>query len=290
MDGGGLRAPRGRRVGAQHRGVSRPRERALCGDGTRAVRDPRQRGALEPAQGGSADDDLRRHRDPAADEGSGARDAWPQSLDPGRCEPIANWTPVIAAAKAYLFPVPRATLLLYWEDVSNMNHYFYTAENPAEGAAFTYYAGARGVDGAAAGDARDGDGDGHGDHERGRPDVGGRDPSRALGPALSTAAGVGGARRRGRRRRGWRGRPGSEKPGQVQLPIPSHPIAQRGILVAPGTFKVALEVDGTVVATRSFEVRSDPAPRSRSHSSRRARRSPSSSRRCSRRSRRSPPN
>ena len=29
--------------------------------------------------------------------------------------------------------------MLYWEDVSNMNHYFFTAENPAEGAAFTYH-------------------------------------------------------------------------------------------------------------------------------------------------------
>ena len=40
---------------------------------------------------------------------------------------------------AHLFAVPRATLMLYWEDVSNMDHYFYTAENPAEGAAFTYH-------------------------------------------------------------------------------------------------------------------------------------------------------
>src|SRR6185312_4812051 len=52
--------------------------------------------------------------------------------------PIANWTPAVASARAHLFAVPRATLMLYWEDVSNMNHYFYTAENPAEGAAFTY--------------------------------------------------------------------------------------------------------------------------------------------------------
>jgi hypothetical protein len=29
--------------------------------------------------------------------------------------------------------------MLYWEDVSNMDHYFFTAENPAEGAAFTYH-------------------------------------------------------------------------------------------------------------------------------------------------------
>src|SRR5204862_431836 len=53
--------------------------------------------------------------------------------------PIAEWTPAVAAKPAHLFAVPRATLMLYWEDVSNMNHYFFTAENPAEGAAFTYH-------------------------------------------------------------------------------------------------------------------------------------------------------
>jgi hypothetical protein len=58
---------------------------------------------------------------------------------------------------------------------------------------------------------------------------------------------------------GGGGGPGSQKAGVIQLPIPSHEIAQRGILVAPGTFKVALEVDGTVVESRRFEVRADPA-------------------------------
>ena len=53
--------------------------------------------------------------------------------------PIGEWTAAIAAKRAHLFAVPRATLMLYWEDVSNMDHYFFTAENPAEGAAFTYH-------------------------------------------------------------------------------------------------------------------------------------------------------
>ncbi|MEQ1692261.1 MAG: hypothetical protein ABMA00_13305, partial [Gemmatimonas sp.] len=53
--------------------------------------------------------------------------------------PIADWTPAIAAKRAHLFGVPRATLMLYWEDVSNMNHYFFTAENPKDGVAFTYH-------------------------------------------------------------------------------------------------------------------------------------------------------
>src|SRR5215207_9453964 len=53
--------------------------------------------------------------------------------------PIAEWAPALAAKPAHMFVVPRATLMLYWEDVSNMDHYFYTAENPAEGATFTYH-------------------------------------------------------------------------------------------------------------------------------------------------------
>jgi len=53
--------------------------------------------------------------------------------------PLAEWTPAVAAQRAHLFDVPRATLMLYWEDVSNMNHYFFSAENPAEGATFTYH-------------------------------------------------------------------------------------------------------------------------------------------------------
>src|SRR5260221_174716 len=53
--------------------------------------------------------------------------------------PIAEWTPAIAEKRSHLFAVPPATLKLYWEDVSNMNHYFFTAENPAEGATFTYH-------------------------------------------------------------------------------------------------------------------------------------------------------
>ena len=47
--------------------------------------------------------------------------------------------------------------------------------------------------------------------------------------------------------------------GVVQLPIPSHDIGARGPHVAPGTFKVTLEVDGAAAESRTFEVRADPA-------------------------------
>ena len=171
--------------------------------------------------------------------------------------PIANWTPTVAAAKAHLFDVPRATIMLYWEDVSNMNHYFFTAENPAEGAAFTYSLGQPA--------------------SKVRLIVSNNGPAGKVIREVSgpTSAGVihrvnwdlrfplppgmGGRGGGGGEEGGGGGGPGSQKAGVIQLPIPSHEIAQRGILVAPGTFKVALEVDGTVVESRRFEVRADPA-------------------------------
>ena len=47
----------------------------------------------------------------------------------------------------------------------------------------------------------------------------------------------------------------------VQLPIPSHDIGPRGPHVAPGTFKVTLEVDGVAAESRTFEVRAIPRRR-----------------------------
>ena len=55
------------------------------------------------------------------------------------------------------------------------------------------------------------------------------------------------------------GRGGGGRGRGVQLPIPSREISPRAPAVAPGSFKVALEVDGTVVESRTFEVRADPA-------------------------------
>lgn len=43
----------------------------------------------------------------------------------------------------------------------------------------------------------------------------------------------------------------------MQLPVPPHDIGLRGPYVAPGTFKVTLDVDGDTT-TRTFEVRGDP--------------------------------
>jgi hypothetical protein len=52
---------------------------------------------------------------------------------------------------------------------------------------------------------------------------------------------------------------GAARAGVVQLPIPAHEIGTRGVQVAPGSFKVTLEVDGVAAESRMFDVRADPA-------------------------------
>ncbi|MGH7460727.1 MAG: WD40/YVTN/BNR-like repeat-containing protein, partial [Longimicrobiales bacterium] len=170
--------------------------------------------------------------------------------------PIAEWTPAIAAKRAHLFNVPRATLMLYWQDVSNMSHYFFTAPNPADGATFTYHLAqpaqrVRLIVSSTAGKViRELNGPGTtGSLHRISWDL------RFPVPAGSGRAGGGGGGGGGDEMGGA----GLVRSGAVQLPIPSHEIGPRGPHIAPGSFKVALEVDGTVTETRPFEVRNDPA-------------------------------
>ena len=185
---------------------------------------------------------------------------------------LAEFTPQVAQKKSHLFAVPRATLMLYWEDISNVAHGFYTGDNPPDGATFSYYLGApaqsvkltirnaagkvvREVNGTnyagviqrAVWDLRwppappglGGRGGGGGEEGGG----GAMDPDQ---PAGGGRAGGGGAGGRG----GGRG-------NVVQLPIPSRDIGNRGVQVSPGMYTVTLKVDGDS-ATRSFEVRGDP--------------------------------
>ncbi len=169
--------------------------------------------------------------------------------------PIAEWTPAIAAERAHLFNVPRATLMLYWEDISNMGHYFYAAENPAEGAAFTYHLGQPAqkvkliVTGPTGKVIREVTGSGEaGVIHRVNWDL------RYPAPA-STGRGGGG---QGGEEGSGGGGGGAARAGVLHLPIPAHDIGLRGPHVAPGTFKVTLEVDGVAAGARPFEVRGDP--------------------------------
>ena len=58
---------------------------------------------------------------------------------------------------------------------------------------------------------------------------------------------------------------GTRSRESMQLPIPSHDIGPRGPHVAPGTFKVTLDVDGVAGESRTFEVRGDPASSDHAH-------------------------
>ena len=144
--------------------------------------------------------------------------------------------------------------MLYWEDISNMDHYFFTAENPAEGATFTYYLAQPAqrvglvVTGPTGKTIREINGPGEaGVIHRVNWDL-----------RFPAPAGVGRGGGGGEEGGGGAFGPGTEKPGVVALPIPSHDIGPRGPHIAPGTFKVALDIDGTVAESRTFEVRADP--------------------------------
>jgi photosystem II stability/assembly factor-like uncharacterized protein len=172
---------------------------------------------------------------------------------------LAEFTPQMAQKKAHLFAVPRATLMLWWEDISNVAHGFYTGENPAEGATFTYYLGAPAqsvkltVRNGAGKVVREVNGTNYaGVIQRVVWDL--RWP--ALPAGLGGRGGGGGGEEGGPP-------PGAEQGGGrgaavVQLPIPSRDIGNRGVQVSPGTYTVTLNVDGDST-TRSFEVRGDPA-------------------------------
>jgi photosystem II stability/assembly factor-like uncharacterized protein len=177
--------------------------------------------------------------------------------------PIAEWSSTMATKPMHLFPVPRATLLQYWEDISNTAQSMYTAENPAEGATFTYHLAKPAqkvqiiVRGAGGRVIRELSGSTS-------PNVLHRvswDLRHAPPPASAGAGGFGGEEGgpppeggAGGGGRGARARADAV----VQLPIPPHDIGLRGPYVAPGTYTVTLNVDGDTTS-RPFEVRADPA-------------------------------
>jgi photosystem II stability/assembly factor-like uncharacterized protein len=166
--------------------------------------------------------------------------------------PLAAWSPAIASRRAYLFPVRRATLMQYWDDVSNMGQGLYAGENPADGAEFTYYLTTparhvrfvvRGRDGKVirelAGSASPGV------IHRATWDL------RHVPPPASSVGGAGG----GEEGEGGPGIPRIDP--RLQRPVPAHDIGLRGPYVSPGTYTVTLDVDGDTTS-RLLDVRADP--------------------------------
>jgi photosystem II stability/assembly factor-like uncharacterized protein len=165
--------------------------------------------------------------------------------------PIAEWSNTVAAKPSHLFAVPRATLMHYWEDISNTAHGEYTGENPTDGAVFTYHLGTaaqraqlvvRGPNGKVVRELEASTTPGV--IHRAAWDLRHRPP-----PAGAGGAGGGGGEEGG-------GGGGGATTGR-QLPIPPHDIGPRGPLVSPGTYRVTLVVDGDSTS-RTFEVRADP--------------------------------
>jgi len=167
--------------------------------------------------------------------------------------PLADWSPRIAATSMYLFAPARATVMQYWDDISNMAQGFFAAENPADGATFTYWLSKpaqkvrlvvrgptgkviRTVDGKTAADVIN----------RSVWDLRHEPPPATPGRGGGEEGGGGGEEATG----GRGGRPA--------LPIPMHEIGNRGPYVSPGTYSVTLDVDGDTTS-RTFEVRGDPA-------------------------------
>ncbi|HEY7237071.1 MAG TPA: hypothetical protein VH539_23115, partial [Gemmatimonadaceae bacterium] len=166
--------------------------------------------------------------------------------------PIAEWSDAIAARGSYLFPTRRATLMQYWDDVSNMAQGFFAAENPADGAALTYYLSRPAqkvrliVRGAKGQVIRELTGSTWaGIIHRLTWDLRHEPPPTLVGGgalAEEGGGGEGGGRRIDPR---------------AQLPAPSHDIGVRGPFVSPGTYVVTLDVDGDT-SSRQLEVRADP--------------------------------
>jgi photosystem II stability/assembly factor-like uncharacterized protein len=170
--------------------------------------------------------------------------------------PIAEWTPAIAAKPMYLFAPPRATVMWYWDDISNMAQGFYAAENPVDGATFTYYLSkpaqkvrliVQGPNGKVIREVA-------GANKTGVINRAVWDMRHIPPPATGRGGGAGGEEG------GEGGGGGGRGNALPDLPIPMHDIGNRGPYVSPGTYKVTLDVDGDTTS-RSFQVRADPTVR-----------------------------
>lgn len=167
--------------------------------------------------------------------------------------PIAEWTPTVAADRAHLFGVRRATIVNYWADVSTMAHGFYAAENPAEGATFSYHLAtpAQAVKFTVTNAA------GRVVRELTGPMTAGTLHRINWDLRYAPATLAGPTRAGGEEGPSPETMGGGRNPARVALPIPAHNIGPRGFYVSPGMYTVTMDVDG-MRRSRTFEVRGDP--------------------------------
>lgn len=180
--------------------------------------------------------------------------------------PFAEWSDAVAAKPAHLFSVARATLINYWADVSTAAHGIYAAENPVEGAVFTYHLSrsAQNVKFTVTNATNRVIRELNGPLTAGTlhrvnwdlryPPAGAGGFGGGRGEAAGPPAAGGGRGGRGGQAGGGRAAAVTRTP----LPEPAHNIGPRGFYVSPGMYTVTMEVDGAR-QTRTFEVRGDPA-------------------------------
>lgn len=165
--------------------------------------------------------------------------------------PFAEWTPAVAAAPSHLFSVRSAMIVNYWADVSTAAQGIYAAENPAEGATFSYHLGAP----ATKVTFTVTNSKGRVVRELTGPTTPGQLLRVNWDLRYPPPAGFGG--RGFGPPSGEEGDAGSAPARQVALPIPAHNIGPRSFYVSPGTFTVTMDVDG-VKSVQTFTVRRDP--------------------------------
>ncbi|HEX7940137.1 MAG TPA: hypothetical protein VF483_14210, partial [Gemmatimonadaceae bacterium] len=170
--------------------------------------------------------------------------------------PFAEWSASVAAEPAHLFNVRQATIINYWADVSTAAHAIYAAENPAEGAVFTYHLSKAAqsvkftVTNSSGRVVRELTGPATvGALNRINWDL--RWPPAAGGRGGFAGGGGGGEEEAPAPAAGGR------IAGRQALPIPAHNIGPRGFYVSPGKYTVTMDVDGAK-SSRTFEVRGDP--------------------------------
>lgn len=154
--------------------------------------------------------------------------------------PLAEWSPAVASKPLHLFAPRPATLFQFWQDFSYLAHAAYAGENPADGALISYALGK---------------------------------PAQRVTVTIQTATGrvvrtlTGPTASGAVHRVNWdlryeappaSGFGGGEEGGVAgALPRPAHTIGERGPFVAPGTFTVTVDADGTK-ETQRLVVRPDP--------------------------------
>lgn len=172
--------------------------------------------------------------------------------------PIAEWSAAVAAKPAHLFGVRQATIVNYWADHSTAAQGIFAAENPAEGAVFSYHLAraAQSVKFTVTNSS------GRVIRELGGPMTAGTLHRINWDLRYPPASGGGfGGFRGGEEGMAPPGAPeggaGGRAQGRVALPIPAHNIGARGFYVSPGTYTVTMDADGEKSA-RTFVVRADP--------------------------------